>query len=653
LKTAVVIVHGVGDPVRGDALTKLTNGLADKLTGERVKLDGIPWVEHREGKEQASTGGSFPVTKAKLRISNPRTGKRQQVHLREVYWGDLSRVKSSLPALVYALFDFIFGLRYIVEAATDQLKTRRARAAGKLARWALYTARGPMFALNILAVAVCCVYAVLVAVNSPRSPVAAVWAASLLVLLSGFFFAWVVKEKQWSKDTWIWMVISSITSLAAVALLQDKLSQQLDPYIYLITSAMTVGAIVMSLLGLLSLAFAAVARPLRTRGHRSVAGPLSVIVFCTSLSLGLFVFAVIGVWTLVIKALSESHEARTNRCLTATVAFRECMTTTSTVPTAQLAERIETGVHLLPLVVLAFFALALLFLGVVMANQWRLKKGKPILRYIVNRMVLLGYVLVTAVYGLAFLPLAYILLKSGGCAFWLVDREALICEPTKWDHAPALLARWIESLPDFDFIVRAVSSIYAADTALKALALAATTIVITFVVSQRVHFLTALDLILDVIAHFRTTSTPDFVVWKQIVNRFKLVVEDTIRETKADRIVIVSHSQGTAIAAHGLGVLLIEGCAVVPVGLNGVKVRMITMGSPIKHLYKYYMPDRYSIQKPHAVTHWLNIHRIDDFIGMSIDSTEKNYPKNIAIGRGGHSNYWGDLQFIRRLLRLL
>lgn len=628
MNTAFVIVHGVGDPLPGDALSKLSKGLADTLQGERVQPVGMTWVEQL-AEPQHPSGVTFPVTKATLRVDGPNG---DTIHLREVYWGDLSRVKSSLVDLVYALFDFIFGLHHIVAAAAKQLDGKPGALAGRLAGAALWMARGPMFALNVLAAATCCTYALIHAIGDgsgplPFTPAAAVFLGSITVLGVGIVSAHFTSDSSWSTDTWMVMVVLSAASLVPTFLLIPWLEKSLDAYIYFITTTMTIGAVLMAGFGVFSLSIGAWARWRNLDRGRSIRGPIAVITFCTAVSLGLFVFAVIGVWRLVIQMLSEDLGSRLTRCLRVEPStWQTCLAKEVTDPVALLVNRIDAGVHLLPFVVLALFLLAVVFCAIVFAN-WRLAlRDAPFRhRYLVNRW-LYCYVAVMYLYGWAFILLAY----------WLISTDL-----STWKEAPALWRTYVEALPQWPKLNAFIAELKGIDQAFKAGAVAATTLSVAFVVSQRAQFLIALDLILDVIAHFRTTGTGTKkhpVIWQRMQRRFQAVVADTLAQTGADRLVVLSHSQGTTIAAHGLGLLTIDEEHINP-GIEDV--RLITMGSPIDHLYRYYMPTRYVLNEPNGtVSKWLNIYRTDDFIGTSIEGLRDDFPCNHCIGTGGHTDYW-------------
>ncbi len=138
-------------------------------------------------------------------------------------------------------------------------------------------------------------------------------------------------------------------------------------------------------------------------------------------------------------------------------------------------------------------------------------------------------------------------------------------------------------------------------------------------------------------------------------------------------LIIVSHSQGTMVAVEALND---EDLSWLPTRFR--TVTLVTMGSPLGHLYQHYFGHCYPpLDQPfwtslrRRVDRWVNICRIDDFVGTEIDfpdnahadgmqlqaSTDPqaesffNPPvySNHAVGPRGHQNYWAD----REVLQLL
>lgn len=619
MNTSVVVVHGIGDPLPGNALESLIEGLT---AAQWVLVEPIR-IEHRRdelGVQQTDAPEPrFPVATAALLSADGH----ERLSLHEVYWGDLSRPRASVFGLVSALFDLIFGLRYLVTAASNQL-TGYAHWGAQLARAALWWARGPMFALNILTATVCLTYVALLSVASPlgetspiAAPLSAVWLGSALVLTAGWAVRQFAERLQWSPSTGNWMML--LAPFAALlglwkredlhdnlrAFIGDAVGSDLSEGRMIgITDVMVLFASVMALVALASLAISATRAVF---GEKRDRGPLTVVTFCTSLGLSLFTFIVVAVWVVIGKSIREDPADRLQRCLKVSDdVLRDCLNykwdpTAGTV----LADRVEAGIHLLPWVVFGFAVMAACFLGVAFGNWVRARRHNDRrFRYIVSSSVVFFGTAINAIYGVFFLVLAASLMF----------------------HAPGLPERL--GLAEY-----------------KPLALAFTAVIASLAVATRTHFLASLDLVLDVIAHFRTEGE-DWLgrggrhrAWERIVARFLCVLRTELDTSGAANLLVLAHSQGTTIAAHGLGALKVKGQPVGSVGAASRRVRFVTMGSPIDHLYRHYLPARYRL-RPDAVVDWRNIYRVDDFVGTRIHDIGAGGGTN--IGSGGHSDYWSD-----------
>jgi hypothetical protein len=648
VEKSVVVVHGVGDPLPGNALEKLIEG----LTAAEWRVEKPLRIEHREEtlEEHVTTAPkseeekqrelkqprlSFPVARASL------TKGTDTLNLREVYWGDLSRPKGSLFGLVSALFDLIFGLRYIVSAATNQMKGRTvALWGGQFARASLWWARGPMFALNIVAAAICLAYLAISSLQwsclSGSAPLLGVLAGGLSCAALGWYVMRRAAKLQWSPSTGKAMIAAGLVTAAGGCLMRANLESDLDVFIgdaggwtglLTVTGVMVVFAVVMVSLALASLVLCAVAWTIGKLKKRAPdnGGPLVVVSFCMSLALGLFTFVVVAIWVLIARTIREDAADRIDRCLRGMPdhLLQKCLESEVwQTEGTKLATRVEAGIHLLPLLVIGFGVIAVCFAGVMWVNTLKRKSDRADrLRYIVHPSVVAAAVSFTAVYAVLFLWLAWSIMTGDG------------------------------KFPE-----------WAKVDALKPVALVFTAGVVALVVAQQSKFLTALDLLLDVIAHFRTEDekrggTGDkHYVWNRIIARFKTVVDDELKKPNTP-IVVVGHSQGTSIAAQGLGALTnVYEPRIHPAA--GVKrVRLVTMGSPIRHLYRHYMSTRYETAKD-VVTDWLNIYRLDDYIGTKIVEADKSTGvvlfgagvRDTHIGEGGHTDYWSDSRAIKHIV---
>ncbi|MEM7507576.1 MAG: hypothetical protein AAF415_12605 [Pseudomonadota bacterium] len=127
----------------------------------------------------------------------------------------------------------------------------------------------------------------------------------------------------------------------------------------------------------------------------------------------------------------------------------------------------------------------------------------------------------------------------------------------------------------------------------------------------------------------------------RIEGRFIVVAETLIRRHQPDEVIIVAHSQGTVIALDALrkskGHFVDEQRA-------GRRWTLITMGSPYTHLYHNYFPGPYYDVPDRSdiyADRWINIFRIDDFIGTHIGHNT-DWPVEVPVHCGGHSFYWVD-----------
>ena len=107
------------------------------------------------------------------------------------------------------------------------------------------------------------------------------------------------------------------------------------------------------------------------------------------------------------------------------------------------------------------------------------------------------------------------------------------------------------------------------------------------------------------------------------------------------------------------------------------KTSLVTMGSPLTYLYQRYFGHLYpSLNEPYwdnlrqRIDRWLNLFRIDDFVGQEVDfpvqtitktpqSLMANFgasmPESSAhpLGLRGHINYWDDEEALKVLRREL
>jgi hypothetical protein len=203
-----------------------------------------------------------------------------------------------------------------------------------------------------------------------------------------------------------------------------------------------------------------------------------------------------------------------------------------------------------------------------------------------------------------------------------------------------------------------------------------------------------LYVLMDILSHFyeRRLKVPwpvgrpkvmhlgAFVFQMRIEARLRRVLQEVLYRMENSRVTdltLASHSQGTVIA---LDTLWLNRTHRLLEGQPDRQVRQVTMGSPFTHLYQYFYPARYpplfdgtgklnpawvplengtlewdqALDRP--VQEWVNIYRVDDFIGTDIDGRgglTGAFPVNTFVGRGGHTNYWKEAEVLDLLRPLL
>jgi hypothetical protein len=145
---------------------------------------------------------------------------------------------------------------------------------------------------------------------------------------------------------------------------------------------------------------------------------------------------------------------------------------------------------------------------------------------------------------------------------------------------------------------------------------------------------------------------------RRIHDRLDVLIRTLIRDEKPDRLDIVSHSQGTMIA---IDLIDLRGKDWKELPGSPGDMRLVTMGSPYTHLYGHYFPssflsveDRPNLKEEKEgglLRDWLNIFRIDDFVGTNVGKGV--WPREFPVLPNGHTNYWVDRRVVGKLREFL
>lgn len=205
-----------------------------------------------------------------------------------------------------------------------------------------------------------------------------------------------------------------------------------------------------------------------------------------------------------------------------------------------------------------------------------------------------------------------------------------------------------------------------------------------------------LDIALDVLNYLRPRPV-DEVPRAKILSRYASLLrfitnwrDPANPNVGYSRIVIVAHSQGTVITSDMLRMLNLGSVAgdndlhllrTRPDSTEGIPIRLVTMGSPLRQLYAARFPDLYAWDSnaDPRLTHrglesWWNVYRSGDYVGRMLFRDEKdpnrfvpghdfvlkkdgkNLPvRETCLGPGAHIHYWDETapRVIRALDQLI
>lgn len=138
---------------------------------------------------------------------------------------------------------------------------------------------------------------------------------------------------------------------------------------------------------------------------------------------------------------------------------------------------------------------------------------------------------------------------------------------------------------------------------------------------------------------------------RRIQKRLQALMGEFVANDDVDRLVFFAHSQGTVILndylnGHDEAVDRFHDTSL----LANKRVDVLTIGSPISHIYEYYY-NGYGVLAEHptlVVDSWTNMFRVDDPIGHWVDPKgsasfcirDGRHVRNIGIPPGGHTDYW-------------
>jgi hypothetical protein len=184
----------------------------------------------------------------------------------------------------------------------------------------------------------------------------------------------------------------------------------------------------------------------------------------------------------------------------------------------------------------------------------------------------------------------------------------------------------------------------------KVTGLAGVTVAALFVYGRRA-LRVGIDIGADVIHYLPEGGGTTSKSAQAIRHRFTEAYRWVMARERPDRVVVVAHSLGSTIVVDELA------------NVGARDVLLVTMGSPVSHLFQHYFPgdypewddDRWEGLRA-AVRVWHNFYRADDFVGLAIKDPENAWEgrvHNRRLAPGGHTGYWTDRAFVGPLAELL
>ena len=649
----VVVIHGVGDPAPGETLSLFTRSLALQQQPLLETRDTL-WLNDKPGDDGFIK--TFPAHQNRIDYAD------EKIELVEAFWGDLSRVRRGPFGLIVGMFQILFGLRYVAWIAADQPGT----AARWLKQLGLISSRilhGPVLAVTFY-------LAILTAAVSgtqmmwPQSWRGMLWTQVVLAVCAAIAITAAQVGYRFTRSRvverfWFWVNITTmfVTGLMAIRHLLDS------PTHAAFTQAAHPGLIwycrvLVVLMGLLWF--------VETLVVIAMAGCWATALFHSKASRRglhaafLLPALAVGIWGLTLPMLWISAREGVDR-MSRLPEFAALFDQAIPLLGVQFAMLMMLGI----VTVLVLIRYAIARLGF---KQMQFESGRRVPRLIVHP-------------GQQF--------AMGVCT--MIGMSLVL--------TTSLLEFWGYSWREHQF------GLWMAESNKYAIALLVPLGGILVFLLPRLR--SVFDIVLDVVNHFYFRSTnmidaldddDEFDIRETTFEGGSLFFSrrDAIhvrvkrilvhyRDTWEHRpeLIIVSHSQGTMAAIETLNDPELDWLST-----RFDRITLVTMGSPLSNLYQHYFRHLYpSLDAPawqtlrQRVCRWVNIFRIDDFVGTEIDFVD---PKpvdpiqmhrhhsagptshesaanwhtghdhavdqidcsNHAVGCRGHVNYWADAEVL-------
>ena len=657
----VLVVHGVGDPVPGGTVRPLARALAARGDQKLEPVQEVLWLPETPERHLTQAGRKVEVFPCHIqRIRNPRD--KSETLLAEVHWSDLSSVRTGVLGAVTGFFKVVFGLRHVAAKASEPKP-----ALQWLSNLIASLLRGPVAASNALLALATVVFGGLLALRDGENiedPLAGALVAGLG--LSALIVGSLVYRKRRGRAGGVFAFWTAFVGLLYILL-------PVGPY-WLVDRSPRLGALCDELLARLG-----------TGGEFDLTFygfSMVLLVNFAWIATAIAMLPTVVAWAAALaSARAEAHRPGINAAQVANAATAGLWFVAIPAFWLALFDRLPDSAKLPGfqrlldegLQLIGFYwggALVVALIGVLTyARLWSWARKTPARSYDRNApgpRLLVG----------RWLERVLILASLVG------PLMVLLVTWKQMTRAPALTEVPEHPLePDPDLIDRFLDLLQRGDV----IAFEAGVILVALALALLPQLRVGLDIALDVINHFRqepdgavpegpqpnpeSEATTPFVRRELIRRRLRKVLMTTLPRVRPTELTVLAHSQGTIAAID----VLREGPSWPGPGKGKPRCRLVTMGSPFTHLYQHYFPtdypqltDRYwqalerltrgsARAKAPGKSRWFNIFRVDDFVGthigdQPISRQPTDWPFNIAVDRGGHTDYWTDRQVLDLLV---
>ena len=605
----VLVVHGIGEQKPGDTISETVGQVTCK--GEHHVSGTRRLIAEKQRAEYTRKTGLFESNSYDLvRISD-----KQKTTLAEVYWADLSPSPKGLAHTLYDLLSNVFGFGYLANENLDSIVPEKSSWLRKCARLFPLALCGPVAAINVMLIF-----------------------GILVHLILSFIFGKSIEG--WAENDWLVSLQGAILFCAGIALMVRAKTHYGDIFASWVMYAGIAMAIVPWIVSMESAQITNLACPDLISGHRGYmrqmeclvssllffqnfvfAGLILLITFTTLAAFGVvekedrekILFPSIHIFTLLIwlVSLSAIWQAVANVLPEGTGSFYLQKIIGEYIGGAQYF----TTYALFALGIFSIVAIFVAgnFMATRKSHEKKILAGSESPRLIVH-----GALRHT-------LHLMLILLLLALARYFNPTFDM----PGQIDNAV------INALDAASAYVAPILLIIAGGFAylLKTVSVVLGTVRDTIVFSARSA------------AGIEKPMRSDggtYAYRERIKDRLLAVMESFLKTGRYNKVSVLSHSQGTVISS------LVLASDDIKELLEKHKIKgvdLVTMGSPLSHLYGTYfssdISNMGSIQD--NLNRWANIYRTDDPIGTRIAYVglgEKMSQHAVHIG--GHSHYWTD-----------